>query len=251
MIIPKDRNKPLVEILNDLIGSTVSVKVIEVNDEENKLTFSQKLATWEKYIDQVNVGDVFEGKVNSLVEFGAFVYLRFPDGGYHIEGLVHKSEISWDLVRDIKDFLIEGETVRVKVVKIDKQRSRMELSIKQLQADPLFETLDTLMPPEGINMGASNADVGVPNEQLPGLEQICQELRQEEGILDVKIGRQALEKRVVSQDLELWLSNIPSESGKFTLLARAGRQVQEVQLHTFLDREGLKQAVQRVKARVP
>lgn len=211
MVMPKDRNKPLVEVINDLIGSTVSVKVSEVNEEEKKLIFSQKLAMWEKYIDQVNVGDVFEGKVNSLVEFGAFVYLRFPDGSYHIEGLVHKSEISWDLVRDVKDFLIEGETVRVKVVNIDKRRSRMELSIKQLQTDPLFETLDTLMPPEGINMGVSNADVGVPNEQLPGLEQICEELRQEEGILDVKIGRQALEKRVVSQDLELWLSHLPGE----------------------------------------
>jgi hypothetical protein len=55
----------------------------------------------------------------------------------------------------------------------------------------------------------------------------------------------------VSQDLELWLSNEPVEDGKFSLLARAGRQVQEVQLNTELDREGIKAAVQRVTGRVP
>ncbi|KAH9305089.1 hypothetical protein KI387_009493, partial [Taxus chinensis] len=225
MTFGREGNKTMEELANCMIGSTVSVKIIEVNEEEKQLTFSQKQAIWEKFVDQVNVGDVFEGRVNSLADFGAFVNMHFTDGGYRMEGLVHKSEISWDMVRDIKDYLKEGEHVRVKVIRINKKKSRIELSIKQLQADPLFETLDTLMPPEEImNMDTSSAGVGVPNEQLPGLEQICQELRQEEGISDVEVGRQAFEKRVVSQDLELWLSHIPSEGGKFTLLARAGRQ---------------------------
>jgi hypothetical protein len=86
---------------------------------------------------------------------------------------------------------------------------------------------------------------------LPGLEQICAEILQEEGIKGITLGRQKLEQRVVSQDLELWLSNEPVEDGKFSLLARAGRQVQEVQLNTELDREGIKAAVQRVTGRVP
>jgi len=107
------------------------------------------------------------------------------------------------------------------------------------------------MPQEDtLNLGTSTADGVVPSEPLPDLEQICKELLQEEGITDVKIGRQVLEKRVVSQDLELWLSNMPVEGGKFTLLARAGRQVQEVYLETSLERVGIKQAVQRVMGRV-
>ncbi|KAJ0035934.1 hypothetical protein Pint_25565 [Pistacia integerrima] len=68
---------------------------------------------------------------------------------------------------------------------------------------------------------------------------------------DVRITRQGFEKRVVSQDLQLWLSNAPPIDKKFTLLARAGRQVQEIQLTTLLDQEGIKKALQRVLERVP
>lgn len=177
--------------------------------------------------------------------------MRFPDGGYYVDGLVHISEVSWDLVRDVRDVLKKGDDVRVKVIQIDVEKSRLSFSIKQLQADPLFETLDTLMPHEGtLNTVTSTADDVVPSEPLRDLEQICEELLREKGIINVKIGRRVLEKRVVSQDLELWLSNMPVEGGKFTLLARAGRLVQEVHLGTSLEREGIKQAVQRVMGRV-
>ena len=88
-------------------------------------------------------------------------------------------------------------------------------------------------------------------ELLPGLDGICNELLQEDGITDVRFGRQALEKRVVSQDLELWLSSVPAKDNQYKLLARAGRQVQEVYLTTSLDQEGVKKAVQRVLGRVP
>lgn len=248
-LLLKDRSKTISESAKDLIGSTLSLKVIEVSEEENMLIFSEKQAMWEKF--SINVGDVFEGRVSSVTKFGAFVNLRFPDGGYYVDGLVHISEVSWDLVRDVRDILKKGDDVRVKVIQIDVEKSRLAFSIKQLQADPLFETLDTLMPQEDtLNLGTSTADGVVPSEPLPDLEQICKELLQEEGITDVKIGRQVLEKRVVSQDLELWLSNMPVEGGKFTLLARAGRQVQEVYLETSLERVGIKQAVQRVMGRV-
>uniref|UniRef100_M1BDQ5 S1 RNA-binding domain-containing protein n=2 Tax=Solanum TaxID=4107 RepID=M1BDQ5_SOLTU len=70
-------------------------------------------------------------------------------------------------------------------------------------------------------------------------------------IYDIIISRQGFEKRVVSQDLQLWLSNAPATGDQFTLLARAGRQVQEIQLTTSLDQEGIKRALQRVLERVP
>lgn len=239
----------LSEVAKDLMGSTLSLKVIRVNEEEETLVFSEKQAMWEKF--SIKVGDVFEGRVSSVTRFGAFVELRFPDGGYYVDGLVHISEVSWDLVRDVRDVLKKGDDVRVKVVQIDVEKSRLSFSIKQLQADPLFETLDTLMPQEGtLNTVTSTADDVVPSEPLPDLEQICEELLREKGITNVKIGRRVLEKRVVSQDLELWLSNMPVEGGKFTLLARAGRLVQEVHLETSIEREGIKQAVQRVMGRV-
>ncbi|CAD6334998.1 unnamed protein product [Miscanthus lutarioriparius] len=166
-------------------------------------------------------------------------------GLYHLTGLVHISEVSWDLVQDVQDFLNEGDTVKVIVVNIDTAKSRIALSIRQLEEDPLLETLDKVIPLEA-DQSPDRMMSPSEVELLPGLDGICNELLQEDGITDVQFGRQGSEKRVVSQDLELWLSNAPAKDNKFTLLARAGRQVQEVYLTTSLDQEGIKKAVQRV-----
>ncbi|WJX25807.1 hypothetical protein P8452_14810 [Trifolium repens] len=101
-------------------------------------------------------------------------------------------------------------------------KSRITLSIKQLEEDPLLETLDKVMPQDG--SAAPSSDSG-RIEPLPGLETILEELLQEDGIFDTRISRQGFEKRVVSQDLQLWLSNAPPMEQRFTLLARAGRQI--------------------------
>ncbi|CAL9091149.1 unnamed protein product [Musa acuminata var. zebrina] len=248
----KDPSRTIQDIAKDLVGSSISVKVIEANEEEKKLIYSEKDATWSKYSSQINVGNVFDGRVGSLEDYGAFVHLRFPDGDYHLTGLVHVTEVSWDLVQDVRDFLHEGDEVKVKIIQIDKDKSRINLSIKQLEDDPLMETLDKVIPQEGQLVSDSiDTSSSMNIEPLPGLESICKELLQEDGISDVRLGRQGLEKRVVSQDLQLWLSNVPAKDKQFTLLARAGRQVQEVYLTTTLDQDGIKKAVQRVLGRVP
>lgn len=190
--------------------------------------------------------------MGSIEDYGAFLHLRFPDGYYHLTGLVHVSEVSWDLVQDVRDILHEGDEVRVKIIKIDRAKSRITLSIKQLEEDPLLETLDQVIPQDGSGSSdSSSAEDSYDIEPLQGLEKIIEELLQEDGISDVRITRQGFEKRVVSQDLQLWLSNAPSVGEQFTLLARAGRQVQEIQLSTVLDQEGIKKALQRVLERVP
>lgn len=248
----KEPNKTIHQIAKGLVGSILSVKVIQAEEESRKLIFSEKEAVWTKCSTQINVGDVFEGKVGSVEDYGAFVHLRFPDGLYHLTGLVHVSEVSWDLVQDVRDILTEGDDVRVKLVNIDRGKSRLTLSIKQLEEDPLLETLDKVIPQEGSadsdSLTTSNSSTIEP---LPGLDAIFKELLQEDGINDVRISRQGFEKRVVSQDLQLWLSNVPPSDNMFTLLARAGRQVQEIQLATSLDQEGIKKALQRVLERVP
>ncbi|KAL5218361.1 hypothetical protein ABZP36_019045 [Zizania latifolia] len=248
----KDPKRAIQDVTKDLVGSSISVKVVEVNEEERKLVFSEKDASWSTHSSKVKIGDIYDGIVGSVFHYGAFVHLRFPDGSYHLTGLVHISEVSWDLVQDVRDFLNEGDTVKVIVVNIDMEKSRIALSIRQLEDDPLLETLDKIIPLEAdqspnarITSSPAEADL------LPGLDGICNELLQEDGITDVKFGRQALEKRVVSQDLELWLSSVPAKDNQFKLLARAGRQVQEVYLTTSLDQEGIKKAVQRVLGRVP
>ncbi|CAJ1850672.1 unnamed protein product [Sphenostylis stenocarpa] len=250
----KEPEKPIQEIAKGLIGSIISAKVILADEDNKKLIFSEKEAVWSKFSKDVNIGDIFEGRVGYVEDYGAFVHLRFPDGLYRLTGLIHISEVSWDLVQDVRDILKVGDQVRAKVVGIDWVKSRITLSIKQLEEDPLLETLDKVIPQDGLaaldSMSGSGGDSD-SIEPLPGLETILEELLQEDGINDVRISRQGFEKRVVSQDLQLWLSNAPPTNQKFTLLARAGRQVQEIHLTTSLDQEGIKKALQRVLERVP
>ncbi|CAH9116468.1 unnamed protein product [Cuscuta epithymum] len=248
----KDPNKTIQEIAKGLVGSILSVKAIEVSEELGRLIFSEKEANWAKFSSQIKTGDIFEGRVSSVEDFGAFVALRFPDGYCHLTGFVHVSEVSWDVVRDVRDVLTKGNDVRVKIIKIDREKVRISLSIKQLEDDPLLETLDKVIP-QGSSQHPStlNSKGSLIIEPLPGLETIIAELMQEDGIYAVKISQQGFEKRVVSQDLQLWLSNEPLVGKQFTLLARAGRQVQEIQLTTSLSQEGIKMALHRVLERIP
>ncbi|KAL6567931.1 hypothetical protein OROGR_001599 [Orobanche gracilis] len=137
--------------------------VILADEDKTKLIFSEKEASWSKT--------------------GAFVHLRFLDGLYHLTGLIHISEVSWDLVQDVRDFLTEGDEVRVKVINIDRwKKSRITLSIKQLEEDPLLETLDKVIPQDGLAdsdslSGSGSSDI----EPLQGLETIFEELLQEDG----------------------------------------------------------------------
>ncbi|XP_070004030.1 uncharacterized protein [Nicotiana sylvestris] len=248
----KEPQKTIQEIARDLTGSVLSVKVIQADEDKRRLIFSEKDASWLKFSNQINVGDIFQARVGSVEDYGAFVHLRFPDGSYHLTGLVHVSEVSWDLVHDVRDILTEGDDVRVKIINIDREKSRITLSIKQLEEDPLLETLDKVIHKEAsVDTNSLDSDGNFVIEPLPGLETIIEELMQEDGIYDVTITRQGFEKRVVSQDLQLWLSNAPASGDQFTLLARAGRQVQEIQLTTSLNQEGIKRALQRVLERVP
>ncbi|KAJ7562917.1 hypothetical protein O6H91_03G089000 [Diphasiastrum complanatum] len=253
--VVKDETKTVADIGKELIGTMISVKLLEASEEQKKLIFSEREAVRIQTLKLLQKGDVYEGRVNGITDYGAFVDLRFPDGSYPLTGLVHVSELSWDPVSTPQDVLQVGQEVRVQIANVDLENARVSLSIKQLQADPLLETLDTLMPVDSqeasFETNQSDLDGELIGTYLPGIELICDELLKEEGITGATLGRQALEKRVVSQDLELWLSNAVGENGKFTILARAGRQVQEIYVNSALDREGMKTAVQQVTSRLP
>ncbi|XP_050236397.1 uncharacterized protein LOC126686399 [Mercurialis annua] len=248
----KEPHKSIHDIAEDLIGLNISVKIMQADEENRTLIFSEKEANWSKFSKRIKVGDIFKGRVGSVQDFGAFVHLLFPDGLYHLTGLVHVSEVSWDLVHDVRDVLTAGQNVKVKIINIDRQKSRVTLSIKQLEEDPLLETLDKVIPQDG-SVGSDHLAVNDNSviDPLPGLQEIIKELLREDGVDDVRINRQGFEKRAVSQDLQLWLSNAPPVNTTFILLARAGRQVQEIQLTTTLDQEGIKKALQRALERIP
>ena len=117
--------------LNALIGKNLRVRILDVSRKDNKLIFSEKEAVrgdMQERLEKLKVGDVVEGTVTGVIDFGAFINV---DG---IEGLVHISEISWERVEDPRAYLKVGEVVKAKIIAIDKDR--LSLSIKQMSDDP-------------------------------------------------------------------------------------------------------------------
>lgn len=120
-----------------LIGRKITTKVIEVDRKRNRLILSERAASQEirkarreALLQELKVGDVCDGKVVNLADFGAFVDI----GG--IEGLVHLSELSWKRTNDPSEVIQVGDKVKVSVLKIDEDQKRLALSIKRLQPDP-------------------------------------------------------------------------------------------------------------------
>ncbi|WP_127016086.1 bifunctional 4-hydroxy-3-methylbut-2-enyl diphosphate reductase/30S ribosomal protein S1 [Anoxybacter fermentans] len=129
-----------VEDLEQFVGQTLRFKVIEVDRANNNVVLSRKIVLEEERealkaetLSKLEEGQIVEGKVTKIVDFGAFVDL----GG--IEGLLHISEISWGRIDHPSEVLKEGETIRVKVLKLDKENERIALGIKQTQPDPWVE----------------------------------------------------------------------------------------------------------------
>ncbi|HSX31319.1 MAG TPA: S1 RNA-binding domain-containing protein [Candidatus Saccharimonadales bacterium] len=121
----------ILQKLNQLTGKPIRVRVLDVSRKDNKLIFSEKEAVkddMQARFAELKVGDVVEGIVTGVIDFGAFVNV---DG---IEGLIHISEISWERVENPRDYVKVGETVKAKIIAIDKDR--LSLSLKQMSEDP-------------------------------------------------------------------------------------------------------------------
>ncbi|MBI2415558.1 MAG: S1 RNA-binding domain-containing protein [Candidatus Kerfeldbacteria bacterium] len=126
-----NKNK-ILERLAQYVSESFLVKVIDVAEAEEKLIVSEKLARAEQQqekISQYKVGDMVEGKITGVVDFGAFV--EFGDG---LEGLVHISEIAWQRIDDPKDYVKVGDEVKAQIISIDD--SKISLSMRNLIKDP-------------------------------------------------------------------------------------------------------------------
>ncbi len=126
-----DKNK-ILEILKGYVNQEFEVKIIDVDEREEKLILSERAAWEEKQkdiISQYKVGQVVEGVVTGVVDFGAFI-----EFGEEMEGLIHISELAWQRIDNPRDFIKVGDKVKAKI--IDIEGSKISLSIKALQEDP-------------------------------------------------------------------------------------------------------------------
>lgn len=129
----EDGNKEkILNLLKELVGKILEVKVIDVDKSQKKLIFSEKEVEVEKkksIFEKYKVGDVVEGKIVGLSPFGAF--FEFDEG---LKGLIHISELSWQRIEKIDDVVKVGEKVKAKIISLDE--SKISLSLKRLTPDP-------------------------------------------------------------------------------------------------------------------
>ncbi|MBM7648006.1 small subunit ribosomal protein S1 [Bacillus ectoiniformans] len=126
-----------VEDFEDYKGKTMSFKIVELEQDKNRLILShravldlQKSENKKKVLSEIQAGDVLDGKVQRLTDFGAFVDI----GG--VDGLVHISQLSHEHVEKPSDVIQEGQEVQVKVLSVDRDSERISLSIKETLPGP-------------------------------------------------------------------------------------------------------------------
>ncbi|AXC12858.1 SSU ribosomal protein S1p [Acidisarcina polymorpha] len=155
-----------------LIGQQVRVRIIKLEVAEEDVVVDRRVlaeeeerVTKERRYSEVREGDVVQGVVRSLADYGAFVDL----GG--VDGLLHVSDIAWSRVANPADVLAVGQTVEVKVLKIDPEKKRISLGLKQLQPQPWDSVPDKYKTGERVRGPVTRlTEFGAFVELEPGVE---------------------------------------------------------------------------------
>ena len=132
---PKVEGGDTTKILRELqkfIGTEMDVMVLDYNQSEEKLIISEKIKEMERakeVLKNYNVGDVVDGKITGIADFGAFI--TFGEG---LEGLIHISELAWQIIKNPSEVVSEGEDVKAKIIEINNDRAF--LSLKALKSNP-------------------------------------------------------------------------------------------------------------------
>ncbi len=161
-----------VQDLDEFLGQELRCKVIELNRSRNNVVLSRRAVLEDErkemrqaILDRLQPGDVVEGQISNIVDFGAFVDL---DG---MDGLIHISELSWSHVNHPSEVLEIGQTVKVKVLDIDRDRQRISLGLKQTQTDPWQQVLDNYGEGDVVQGRVTKVvTFGAFVEILPGVE---------------------------------------------------------------------------------
>ena len=161
-----------VQDLDEFLGQELRCKVIELNRSRNNVVLSRRAVLEDErkemrqaILDRLNPGDVVDGQISNIVDFGAFVDL---DG---MDGLIHISELSWSHVNHPSEVLEIGQNVKVKVLDIDRERQRISLGLKQTQSDPWQQVLESYKEGDVVEGKVTKVvTFGAFVEILPGVE---------------------------------------------------------------------------------
>jgi small subunit ribosomal protein S1 len=223
--------------LDEFMSQKLECKVIELNRNRNNVVLSRRAVleeerkeVREQILGRLQPGQVVEGKISNIVDFGAFVDL---DG---IDGLIHISELSWSHVNHPSEVVSIGDTVRIKVLDIDRDRQRISLGLKQTQEDPWQRVISTYRPGDVLEGKVTKVVAfGAFVEILSGVEGLVHiseladhhvenpgEVVEPDAVLNVKILEIDEERRRLSL-------SIKRVEGQNMPLRDLGAQVQEAQ----------------------
>jgi len=212
----------------------LEVRVLDLDKKSGKLIFSERAALkeeFEKFTSSIQIGDVLEGKVTGVVDFGIFVNLG------KLEGLVHISEISWDKVENVSDFAKVGDKVKVQVIGIE--GDKISLSMKRLVRDPwldlikdyqigdLVEGVVTQITPFGVFIRV--------DDKIDGLIHISE--------LSHKHIQNPQEVVSVGDRVQAKIVNIGPENRRFGLSLKALEEAEELSKTEALVKLGLSKAI--------
>jgi small subunit ribosomal protein S1 len=156
------------EIKSEMIGKTLPLKVIEVDQKERRLVFSARVVQKGqrlKRLNEIEIGSIVKSRVVNIVDFGIFIDL---DG---IDGLVHKSEIDWERIPHPSKLFKIGDEIEVKIIGIDKEKERVSLSRKILLPNPWLKLVEKFQVGDIVEgMVVSVLDFGAFVELTEGLQ---------------------------------------------------------------------------------
>lgn len=158
----------------NLVGKYFKAKVIEIDRQKNKLVLSEKevseaedIKNIKNELEKLKIGDVFDGKVTTVANFGCFV--EIVSDKTKLEGLVHVSELAWSKVSSPQSFVKVGDKVKVSILGV--KAGKLALSIKQAQADPWGEVEKKFKKDDKVSgTVVKQTDFGVFVELEPGIE---------------------------------------------------------------------------------
>ncbi|MFP3035784.1 MAG: 30S ribosomal protein S1 [Wolbachia sp.] len=161
-----------------LIETEQKFIVLKMDKKQGNIVVSRKLVLEKlyagektKFLESLNEGDVIEGKIKSITHYGVFVGIHESDAVGVIDGLLHITDISWSRVSHPSAVFACGQTIKVKIIKTDKENAKVSLGIKQLEDNP-WQDVESKYPIDSVNKGhiTSIEDYGLFVELQPGIE---------------------------------------------------------------------------------
>lgn len=201
------------------IGETFDFKIIEYNPEQDKFVVSrsellkkEKAEKAERVWEQISVGAILKGKVSSIQSFGAFIDL----GG--VDGLVHISELSQGFINHPSEVLSLGQEVTVKVIKADKEKNRISLSMKELAPNPWEHVEEKYKSGDRFSgVVVRRADFGLFVEIEPGIDGLLH-LSQLPPDTDLDDPRYA-----IGQTVDGWIRSVDLQNRRVSLTLRESK----------------------------